>query len=209
MTNYQFGSDSSPYCDNNLNALVMNGDKQPLSNGTCDQHPKSPSNSISIISFGNDSPDTANPEKPPYNSTTMPIDDSQAGNKKSSVLHLLHLIAVVVASATINGVVFGVVNNFGVFYVYLIELFQSDTSLLSLTNADEPQWTTLTPTTNSTTRNTLLQPLIGKMTLFISLLFLLSLQSDGDEYLDKTSPLSLMDRFYHLFLRTRLCQIFC
>ena len=37
----------------------------------------------------------------------------------------IHSCAIVMASATINGTIFGVVNSFGVLYVYLIEMFKS------------------------------------------------------------------------------------
>ena len=37
----------------------------------------------------------------------------------------VHSCAIVMASATINGTIFGVVNSFGVLYVYLIEMFKS------------------------------------------------------------------------------------
>ncbi|KPM08946.1 monocarboxylate transporter-like protein 4 [Sarcoptes scabiei] len=43
----------------------------------------------------------------------------------------MHLISVVLSSATINGIVFGVVNNFGVFYAYLTEMYQNDNESLS------------------------------------------------------------------------------
>jgi hypothetical protein len=37
----------------------------------------------------------------------------------------IHSCAVVMASATINGTIFGIVNSFGVLYVYLIEMFKA------------------------------------------------------------------------------------
>ena len=37
----------------------------------------------------------------------------------------IHSCAIVMASATINGTIFGVVNSFGVLYVYLIEMFKA------------------------------------------------------------------------------------
>lgn len=83
-------------------------------------------------------------EKPPYCSTTV-VDLSSSSSlpppyqtssvekspsKAISLVEALHLLAVVVASSTINGVVFGVVNNFGVFYAHLTTLFKTDSSLL-------------------------------------------------------------------------------
>lgn len=44
------------------------------------------------------------------------------------------MILVVIASATINGVVFGVVNNFGVFYAHLTELSKTDITALGFSN---------------------------------------------------------------------------
>ena len=38
----------------------------------------------------------------------------------------IHSCAVVMASATINGTIFGIVNSFGVLYVYLIEMFKTE-----------------------------------------------------------------------------------
>ena len=162
MTNLEYGlNDSSLYYDNkNINSLNINGDLHHqivMSNGIT----KSSSNSISVIAFNNQ-------EKPPYCSTLKDHNESLTRRQSSSIIHLLHLISVVVASATINGVVFGVVNNFGVFYVYLIELFRTDSILLILTPTEE-QFTTvesLSVSDNITaTTNTMLQPLIGKWTL--------------------------------------------
>ena len=167
MTNQVFGSssdDSPAYCDNNNmnSSLIINGDLPPaavvvFSNGTTKDplHQHQHTNSISMV--------VSNQEKPPYSPTVEEVECQERSNSKqqyTSIWHVLHLIAVVVASSTINGVVFGVVNNFGVFYVYLIELFKADTSLLTLSGTEEPL--TSDNTTASPADSTLLQPLIGK-----------------------------------------------
>lgn len=80
-------------------------------------------------------------------------------NKSLSMGMLIHMILVVISSSTINGIVFGVVNNFGIFYDSLVDMFKADPSLLSLsgekvivgvnqTQAPLPEF---------------LQPLIGKL----------------------------------------------
>ncbi len=51
---------------------------------------------------------------------SLPQDDSFAKDTFG-----IHSCAVVMASATINGTIFGIVNSFGVLYVYLIEMFKA------------------------------------------------------------------------------------
>lgn len=72
-------------------------------------------------------------------------------------------VLVVISSATINGVVFSVVNNFGLFYVHLIELFKeeygpdtSSTTQASIGNGTSDDANSSTPS------NSLLEPLVGK-----------------------------------------------
>lgn len=84
--------------------------------------------------------------------------ENDAEPTKRSLLTIIHMILVVVASSTINGVVFGVVNNFGVFYVYLIELFKQNKGLL-VWNAESAD---IGLASNATIpSDTFLQPLIG------------------------------------------------
>lgn len=149
--------------------LTVNGDTpSPVISGAQVEEPtRSPSNCLSIVGLATKTHTIMgdNPEKPPYGTTIVDVECHMASSRPKSVLHVLHLISVVVASSTINGVVFGVVNNFGVFYVYLIELFKSDTSLLVLTSTEEQFPTTDMPVDNSTsvpTDSAFLQPLIGK-----------------------------------------------
>ena len=86
------------------------------------------------------------------------------------------MILVVISSATINGVVFGVVNNFGVFYAYLTELSKTDITALGFSNSNhEDQITTTISTVNisltanmttTTTLDAVVQSLIGMFVLF-------------------------------------------
>lgn len=49
-----------------------------------------------------------------------------SGSQNSSLdTFTIHSCAIVMASATINGTIFGVVNSFGVLYVSLIEMFKT------------------------------------------------------------------------------------
>lgn len=160
MTNQQFGSSDTA-------AAVYDCDKTNMNQEDCKKNlpssgPVMNGNSNLMMSTPLHQCSSENPEKPPYGTTTEDV-ECQKGNDNTptSWLTVLHMISVVIASATINGVVFGVVNNFGVFYVYLIELFKADTSLLTFAGSDEQ----LMPGENATSSavdSALLQPLIGK-----------------------------------------------
>lgn len=149
------------------NGHLSNGSYLPVGNGN--------GHSMSMTTTTGSYHLQDNPEKPPYGTTTEDIECQGPGgdNRPLTWLQKLHMVLVVISSATINGVVFGVVNNFGVFYVYLIELFKSDTSLLSLTGSDDQSMMMMpTPADSVQAENqtassggvdsALLQPLIGK-----------------------------------------------
>lgn len=178
MTNQQFGSSdtaaaaSPPVYDCDTTNMNQEEEEEDCRN----QRPSGPVEVVKLTNGGNcisnlnSTPihqfSAENPEKPPYGTTTEDVECQQRGGGGSSAtswLTVLHMISVVIASATINGVVFGVVNNFGVFYVYLIELFKADTSLLTFAGSDEQA---MIPGENATSSSAvdsaLLQPLIGK-----------------------------------------------
>ncbi|CAG2100590.1 unnamed protein product [Medioppia subpectinata] len=66
---------------------------------------------------------------PETNSKSNKTDDMKSatsGRKSTTIDEFnIHTYAIVIASATINGTIFGVVNSFGVLYVYLLEMFKT------------------------------------------------------------------------------------
>lgn len=94
-------------------------------------------------------------QDPTSPSETKEMIEESAKSTKLSTWTIVHMVLVVIASSTINGVVFGVVNNFGVFYVYLIKLFKENRGLFAWNDYDASS-----AAVNSTS-DWLSEPLIG------------------------------------------------
>lgn len=118
-----------------------------------------------------------------------------SSSSSTSFWKILHKIIVVIASATINGVVFGVVNNFGVFYAHLTELSKTDAisslgffnknanNLMESVNNDKLITNSYNNIdANHTTSGAVVQSLIGKYSLvnfnYLPAFFILNLKLD-------------------------------
>nr|XP_046918510.1 monocarboxylate transporter 10-like isoform X2 [Dermatophagoides farinae] len=123
---------------------------------------------------------------PPPTPSSISTSSCLIMNGDYSIWQILHMILVVISSATINGVVFGVVNNFGVFYAYLTELSKTDITALGFSNSNhEDQITTTISTVNisltanmttTTTLDAVVQSLIAGVGSFnVGLIFFCSI----------------------------------
>lgn len=162
-------------CENGISISTpakaeSDGEKMNKSKAVPTVLPPSPPSSLTVDSL------FYSEEKPPYNSTVAAVTDgaqytpspskppmdaesSQSSESPLTLRQMCHMVSVVISSSIINGVVFGVVNNFGLFYYYLVELFKTDDSILHWTSQDdEPD-----VASNSTTSDALRQSLIGRL----------------------------------------------
>lgn len=104
------------------------------------------------------------PIKPPMDSDSANYTpaSSQSSECKPTMRQITHMILVVIASSIINGVVFGVVNNFGLFYYYLVELIKAEDSVLVWAGTEDEENMASVLSSNSTKSDALRQSFIGK-----------------------------------------------